>query len=880
MRRQYRPLKRLFGSDTVGDIDEELAFHIEMRVQEELDAGESEDRARDKAMRRFGDVTRPRAECITINHRRGRRMARAEYLHELSQDVSFALRSLRRRPLFSAVAILTLALGIGANSAIFSVVYGVLLEPLPFKNPNGLVRVFTEYPDGGRFTLSPPDFMSVASENGAFSAVVAEDMTLATMTGLGDPREVMDTEVSKKFFDVLGYNLLLGRPFSDSEHTPGSARVTILTESFAEQLFGDIRSSLGRTITLAGNPYTVVGVAPNGTELPERTMLYTPMQYDSVFSASTTVQRRSESLEVIGRLKPGMDASAAERDMKRVGKALATRFPSTNDGLTMASTPLADTLFGSVRQPLFVLLGAVGLVLLIACANVANLLLARATTRESELAVRSALGAGRGRLVRQLLTEAIVLSFTGALVGLALAWWGTRALTAAQPADIPRLQHIGINPIVAGFTAVIAILTGLVFGSVPALQSTGSRLMNAIRDGGRGALSGRRSQRLRAAVVVAELALAVVLLTSAGLLMRSFREMTHVTPGFNADNALTFRISLQGARYAEAPARASFYAQLHDNLASLPGVSSVGGSSMLPMSRGASLIGPFQVEGRDVPPGVLPEIRSVTVTPDYFKTVGARIIRGRPLDSRDRDGAPPTALVNRAAIARWFPDGDPVGERVVLGQTAIEIVGVVDDVLQDAPSRPVQPELYRPYDQRRGGTLNMVVRGGGDVAQLSSRLRAEVHRLDSNLPVERIVPLETVVSRAMSRPRFYTSLMALFAGIAIVLAMVGIFGVMNYLVAQRSREISVRMALGADRMRVIRMVVGNAMGVASAGLALGIVGAVAVGGLIRSQLFGVRVGDPITFAAVTMLLGVAAGVACFLPARRAATMDPGEVLRG
>jgi predicted permease len=565
--------------------------------------------------------------------------------------------------------------------------------------------------------------------------------------------------------------------------------------------------------------------------------------------------------------------------MRRLGKELQARFPQTNENITLRAEPLVETLVGDVRRPLLVLLGAVGLVLLVACANVANLMLARATAREGELAVRAALGAGRGRLVRQLVTEAIVLSGAGAVVGLLFAWWGTRALVAARPADIPRLDEIGIDANVVVFTVVVALATGVLFGTFPALQATGGRMMQAIREGGRGALSGIRGQRIRAVLVSAELALAVMLLVGAGLLIRSFIELTRVDTGFNAENAITFRVSLQGPGYMQREARRQFYAELEARLRALSGVTHVGAATGLPMTGGASLLGRFNVEGMDVPPNVLPEIRVVTVTPSYFETLGTPLLMGRMLAARDGPDAPLVAVMNRASIGRWFPDGNPIGKRVVLGGAAIEVVGVVADVLQKAPGAPIEPEMYWPYAQQSLRTMRYVVRGRGDMTPIAARIVSEVHALDPQLPIQSVDPLETVIADALARPRLYTTLLTLFAGVAMILAVVGIFGVMSYVVTQRAREISVRMALGADRTNVVGMVVGSALKLAAAGLLVGFAGAWAFGRVLQNQLFGVRLFDPPTLIGVLVLLSGSAAMASFLPARRAARLDPGMALR-
>jgi predicted permease len=871
--------RRLFRTDPQRAVDEEIEFHIDMRVRDRLLAGDEPERARREALRRFGDVGATRAACVIIDERRERSMRRADYLADMMQDVSYALRSLRRRPTFAIVAILTLALGIGANSAIFSVVNGVLLESLPWADPARLQLVQTEYSNGSAFPLSAPDFMSVREDNRTFAEVGAVAPQMLILTGRGEPREVLGSRVSREFFDLLGLRPVAGRAFDSAEHVPGAGDVVVLTAGLARSLFGSADAALGQSLTLAGTPRTVVGVMPAGTEAPEKAELYLPLAYGEQFSATAVQGRRSEYLTVIGRMRPGVTREQVQQDVRRMGADLAQRFPSTNEALTLTSLPLGDLITGEVRTPLLVLLGAVGLVLLVACANVANLLLARATAREGEIAVRAAIGAGRERIVRQLLTESLVLAGAGAVCGLALAWAGTRALVAAQPADIPRLANIGIDGTVIAFTVITAVLTGMLFGALPALQATGSRMMRALREGGRGALSSGRGRRIRAALVVAELALAVVLLLGAGLLIRSFIGMTRVETGFDMSNAVAFRVSLQGAAYSEPETRRQFMDRLDERLRALPGVTAVGAASGLPMTDNVSLLGPFQVEGLDVPPNVLPEIRLIRVTPAYFDAIGARLEMGRMLTPQDRADAPRVALFNRAAIARWFPDGQPIGKRVLLGDNAIEIVGIVSDVMQNAPGIPIEPELYVPYSQQSVGTMQFVVRGQGGMAALASGARTAVHELNPLLPVQRVDPLSRVFSDAVARPRFYTTLLGLFAAVALVLAVVGIFGVMSYVVAQRAHEISVRMALGADRSSVVRLVVLGAMKVAGAGLLVGVVVGAAATRVLRSQLFGVERFDPLTFIVVLVVLALAALLAAAAPALRASRMQPGAALR-
>ncbi|HSL70432.1 MAG TPA: ADOP family duplicated permease, partial [Longimicrobiales bacterium] len=577
-------------------------------------------------------------------------MARAEYVQELRQDIGYALRMLGRAPGFALVAVITLALGIGANSAIFSVVYGVLLQALPYRDAHQLMHVQTAYPNGEYYPLSAPDFMSIHDDNQVFSGVAAFTQFRRTLLGRGEPQEVEGAAVSRGFYELLGVAPQLGRVFGENEHVPGRNDVIIVSHGFWQSQLGGRGDVLGTRLSLSGRPYTVVGVLAPGDELPETAELYLPLAHDSTFSSTTSVTRRGEFLNVVARVRDGVSAEAAHADVQRIGTALQRAFPSTNQTLTFRARPLTETLFGAVRAPLFMLLGAVGFVLLVACANVANLLLARATARESELAVRAALGAGRGRLVRQLLTESLVLATAGAAAGLPIAWWATRALTNSQAVELPRLDEVGINGAVLLFTAAVTLLTGIGFGVLPALQASGARLIHALRDGGRGALSSGHGRRVRSALVVTELAFAVVLLVGAGLFIRSFLQLTRVDPGFDPEHAVSFRVSLQTAAYNDPQSRIQFFDRLIERLSALPGVSAVGAATGLPLTDAASMLS-FAVDGAPPPPaGVFPEIRAVTVTPDYFRALGTQLIAGRMLTSQDRTDAPPVVLTNRAAI--------------------------------------------------------------------------------------------------------------------------------------------------------------------------------------------------------------------------------------
>jgi putative ABC transport system permease protein len=877
----FRPrFRRLFGPDPLQDVDEELAFHLEMRVRELIAEGETPERARELALQRFGDYDGSRNECLEINERRRRHMTRTEYLTELRQDVGYALRMLRRTPGFTLVAVLTLALGIGANSAIFSVVHGVLLRSLPYQSAERLYQPRMLYPDGTAYTaLSAPDFMSVREGNRVFDRVEAYSTGVFTLLGAGEPQEVRGANVSEGMFELLGLSLALGRGFAVEEHRAGAGSVTVLDHGFWRQVFGGSADVLGRTVTVGGDPYTIIGVLAPGAGLPDPADMYAPLEYGETFSAATASGRRSEYLDVIGHSREGVTATQVEEDLRRLGTALQTEFPDSNGSLTFTTTSLRSMIVGDVEKPLFVLLGAVALVLLVACANVANLLLARASARQAELAVRVAMGAGRGRLLRQLLTESIVLAVAGGAVGLLIAYWATGALVSAQPADIPRLDEVGLNGTVVLFTLGISLLTGIGFGLLPALQATGVRLTRALREGGRGGGQGKGAQRMRATLVVAEMALSVVLLMGAGLLIRSFVGMTRVAPGFQAEQAMAFRITLQGDEYAGARQIRDRIMQFEARLRTLPGVTSVGATTSLPLSGLGSVID-FSVIGAPAPPpNVNEEIGVASVTPQYFATIGAPLVRGRAFTEYDRDGAPPVAIINEAAVRRWFPDRDPIGQQVAMSGVTQEIVGVVGDVRQRQPIEAVQPQLFSPYAQRTTRALRIVVRSADDPVALAPTIRAEIRRVDPNLALTDFTPLDQLIDLSVARPRFYTALLTLLAGVALMLAATGIFGVMSYAVAQRSREISIRMALGARTDQVLRMIVGQAVVLAGAGAVIGVAGALILARLIQSQLFGVGILDPLTLGGVLAVLIGSAAAASLLPARRAARLDPANALR-
>jgi predicted permease len=801
----------------------------------------------------------------------------------LLQDIRYAFRRLRKSPGFAVVAILTLALGIGANSAIFSVVNAVLLRSLPYADAERLVLVAHVTNTGDRAPMSPANFRDVRKEVRSLEELSFWTYSGSTLTGVGDPVRLEGAGVGAHFFEVMKAAPLLGRTFRPDENEPGRNRVAVLGHGVWRQRFGSDPRIVGRTLTLDGEPYEVVGVMPEEFGFPSSRDVWVPQEYDADFVADAS--RGAWFISGIGRLKPGVSHEQAAREVGALAARLKTRYPETNAQVGMTSVSLREQMVGGVRVSLLVLLGAVGLVMLIACANVANLLLARAAAREGEVAVRVALGAGRGRLMRQLLAESMVLAVLGGVAGLVLAVWGTGALVALDPEGIPRLGEVRVDAPVAAFTLGVSLLAGVLFGLVPAVQVTRSGLFGSLREGGRGALSGRGSARMRNTLVVAEMALAVMLLAGAGLLIRSFVRLQSVDPGFRTEGALSFTLSLPEAAYRGEPARAAFYDRLQERLAALPGVRETAAVSELPMGGSARFL-TFEVEGAEpVQPGREPVSQILRATPGYFRTMGIPVERGRAIAPEDRAGAPRVMLMNREAARRFFPGQDPVGRRIRLAlgddttTVSWEVVGVVGDVRQFGVGEDPEPAMFFPQAQAPEGSMGVVLRTAVAPLSVAGAVRREVKALDPDLPVNDLQPLEQLTAESVSQPRFYMLLLSIFAGVALALAAIGIFGVISYGVAQRTREIGVRVALGADPASVLRIVVGGALGLAGLGVGIGLLGALAGTRVLSGLLFGVTATDPATYAGVAALLMGVAALASWLPARAATRVDPAIALR-
>ncbi len=801
-------------------------------------------------------------------------------MDSVRQDVVYALRRLLSAPGFTAVAVLTLALGIGANGALFSIVNGVLLKPLPYPEPERLVRVVGRY-EGRNVVMSPANFLDVRAAATSLECFAALDNGAFTMTGRGEPRRVESAEVSASFFEVMGAPPVLGLGFHEGENDPGRARVVVLAQALWQERFGGDTGVLGESISLDGQPYLVVGVAPPDFTFPGQTEVWVPMLHDERFRDA----RGAWYLGSVGRLRRGVSLEAARAELSAIGARLEQEHRDDNEGLGVDAIPLRDHVVGDVGRGLTVLLGGVGFVLLIGCVNVANLLLARHAGRETELAVRSALGAGRARIVRQLLTEALALGLAGGALGLLVAYWGRQALLALQPGDLPRLAETQIDHVVLGFCAALSVLTALLFGALPAFATTRRDPALALRQGGRGLLSGRG--RLGRGLVVAEVALAVTLLVGAGLLLRGFSQLSQVDPGIQTANALTFRTALPEALYAEDSQRVRFYRALEERLAAVPGVRAVGATVGLPLTDVRFNLS-FQVEGRPPqPPAQQPTLEVRVVTPGYLRAIGIPVLAGRGFSDADTAEAPQVVLLSRTAVRRYFPGEDPLGKRITLGwgrgpgkpPAGGVVAGVVGDVRDHGLAEEHPPEVYLPHAQLPTLNMSLVLRSLGDPLALAPAARAAVRELDANLAVVRLQSLDQVMSRSIAAPRFFAILLAGFAATALGLAALGVYGVLSCAVAQRSREIGVRLALGARPGDVLGLVLREAAVLAGAGLALGLACALGLGRSLESLLFGLPPTDPLTFAAVVGTLSCAAFAASLVPALRASREDPLLALR-
>ena len=869
---RFRALVR--RDEVLNDIDEEMRAHIEMETEANRALGMSPDEARRSAAKSFGNLGSIRDLAYEVKG--------GGLIETFWQDVRYSARMLIKHPGFALIAVFTITLGIGANTAIFSIVNAVLLRPFPYQQPEQLVMVGESTGGGGRNAVSYPNFVDWQHQNTVFDAVsVMRSNENYNLTGAGEPERLQGRLVSAGFFTILGIKPLLGRDFLPEDDRGGATPSVILSHAFWSRKFGNDTGVVGRQITLNNHAYTVVGVAPADFQFGLDADVSVPIGLSAQrFSA----RGADPGAGVVARLKPNVSLQQAETDINLIYARLEQQYPESNTGRRATLTPLHEFFTGDVRQPLLILLGSVGLVLLIACANVANLLLVRASTRKREMSVRVALGASRGRVIRQLLTESLMLATIGAVLGTLLAHWGMKFIAHQLPDGIPRLNEANVDLRVLVFTVGVSLVIGLLFGLAPALQASRLNLTDALKEGDRGSSGGR--QRMRSVLVVGEVALTLTLLVGAGLLIQSFRRVLQVDPGFEPQNLLTMQIS---ASNPDGHQVVGFFNQLQENLRSLPGVKAVAISNGLPM--GVVNRPVFFIEGQPRPEkGKEPGGIRYTVSPDYFQTMGIDLVKGRTFTTHDTPTTPLTVVIDEA-LAQRFGNEDPIGKRLSQsssGTPSYEIIGVVRHVEQDNldGSAIRTPQFYLSFNQlpaeRWPGSVrrvNLLTRTDVEPASLASTVRDQIARLNKDQAVFNVKTMDQIVSQSLASRRFSMLLLSAFAIVALALASIGIYGMLSYAVAQRTREIGLRMTLGAQAGTVLRLVIGQGMKLALAGVALGLVTSLALTRTMKNLLFGVSATDPTTFVGIALLLSLVALLACWIPARRATKVDPIIALR-
>jgi len=862
------------------DFANELDSHLYMLTDENIRRGMQPEEARRAARIKLGGVTQLKET--------NRELRGLPFIETFLQDARYAFRMLRKNPGFTAVAVLTLALGIGANTAIFSVVYAVLLKPLPYANPNQLVSAFQANTQEGvpETGTSYPNFEEWRAQNHVFSELATIDFHQLTLTGLGDPSEVNTCVVTPEHFAVLDVKPLQGRIFFPEDGKRGAPPVVIVSENLWRGTLGADPKILGSSIILDKRPFTVIGIMPASFRSPfinSKPEVWIPLVQDPLFG-SWMARRGGHWLAVFGRLKPGVSIAQAQAEMDAISERLASEFPAENKGWTVRLVPMQKEIVGDVRTALLVLLGAVGLVLLIACANIANLLLTRATSRSKEIAVRTALGAGRSRIIRQLLSETAVLGLLGGVIGIALAYWGVRALSSLLPDNLPRVNAIRVDNFVLIFALVLSAIASAVFGLVPALFASKLDIQSSLREGsGRSGESGNR-RRARSFLAAAEIALAMVLLVAAGLLLRSFSKLTSVSPGFEPQHIVKAEVSLPQFQYSKPQQWTAFSDELLAHIQAQPGLQNSAIAIPVPIVDGFINLG-FEIEG--APPKSSTESRTAdyaSVSPEYFHVMGIPLLSGRLFNQQDIATAPPVTLISKTMAQRYFPNQDPIGKRLSFGfppnpGIPREIVGIVGDVrdtsLGDAPG----PMMYVPYAQAPFWGADLVVKSTLGTSAVTVAIRQEVQKIDKDLPVTDVGKLPDLLDASVSQQRFRTLLLGLFAAMALILAATGIFGVISYSVSCRTNEIGIRVALGASRAAILRMILRETLLLTFAGLLVGIPCALVASHLIGHMLFGVSANDPVTLAAVASTLTAVATLAGFIPARRAMLVDPMVALR-
>jgi putative ABC transport system permease protein len=886
-----RRLARLSLAPTrESEIAEELAQHLDDRYEELIESGATGDQAyqtvlleladSDLLAQELGAVERPTRQEVTVPGAEGSKSIMGDFL----QDLRYGLRMLVKNPGFTAVAVIALALGIGANSAIFSVVNTVLLRPLPYKDSARLVMVWEDAAKHGypRDTPAPANYIDWRDQNTVFESMAAIADQSFNLTGAGDPERIEGRRVSASLFPMLGVEPQIGRVFMAEEDQRGANRIVVMSDRLWRRRFGADVNIIGKPLTLNGQAVTVVGVMPPEFQFPTRDdELWVPI----AFSSTEAAKRQSHFLEVIARLKPGVTLQQAQTEMHTIATRLQQQYPEANTDLGAVVVPLHEQVVGDIKPALLLLLGAVGLVLLIACANVANLLLARAAVRQKEIALRVALGASRSRLIRQFLTESILLGILGGILGLVLSVVGIKLLTAFIPPNIPQVKAITIDAKVLGFTLLVSLLTGVIFGLAPAIQSSVFNPNEALKEGGRDSTSGSRGNRIRGLLIIGEVAVSLVLLIGAGLLINSFLRLRNVDPGFRTDKLLTMKIVLPDIKYRERAQRSAFYSDLTRRIEAVPGVKSAAVTTNLPLYKQGNSIG-IVIEGRpEPPPGQELIVATRVISPKYFETMSIPLLRGRQFGAEDTEKSPGVVVINETMARRYWPGEDPVGKRLSPGRPEspsdwMQIIGVVKDVRQFDLIADPKTQMYLSYEQVGFfAPRDLVVKTDVEPLSLAAAVRQTVWQIDKDQPVSNIRTMEEIAAESVARQRFSMLLLAIFAGVALLLAAVGIYGVMSYSVAQRRNEIGIRMALGAQKSDVLKLTVGQGLKLVLTGVVFGLVGAFMLTRLMSSLLFGVGATDPTTFVSISLVLIGVALLASYIPARRATRVDPLVALR-
>ena len=872
------------------EIVEELSQHLEDQYEQLLTRSASENEAYQATLRGLAESDLLARELKQIERRvqqetvvAGRE--RANLLGDLWQDLHYGLRMLAKNPGFTAVAVIALALGIGANSAIFSVVNTVLLRPLPYKNPEHLVMVWEENSKQGypQDTPAAANYVDWRDQNHVFEAMAAITEISFNLTGVGDPERIDGQRVSASLFPLLGVEPQLGRAFRPEEDKPSANQVVVMSYGLWQRRFGADPGIIGKPISLNGKSFTVVGVMPSTFQFPTRNdQLWVPIAFD----AKEAGNRGAHYLEVIARIKPRTTLEQAQAEMTTIAARLEQQYPATNTSIGAVVTPLHEHVVGKIKPALLVLLGAVAFVLLIACANVANLLLARAAVRQKEIALRLALGASRARLIRQFLTESVLLASLGGCVGLLLSLAGLNVLKGFIPPNISQAQAIRIDAKVLIFTLLVSLVTGLIFGIAPALQASHFNLNDTLKESGRDSGAGSRGNRIRGLLVISEVAVSFILLIGAGLLINSFAHLRNVDPGFRADNVLTMRIVLPEVRYPDRTRRAPFYDELIRRVETLPGVTSAAVVTDVPLTSSGNSVG-VSIEGRaDPAPDRVPILITRMISSDYFKTMAIPLLKGRELNETDKAESRPVAVISETTARLFWPGEDPLGKQLKVGTPStndnkwLTVVGMVKDVRQYELGIEPKPQMYLPHAQNEFFEPRaLVVRANVDPLSLAATVRRTVWEIDKNQPVSDISSMEQVVSESVARQRFSMLLLGVFAGLALVLAAVGIYGVMSYAVAQRTHEIGIRMALGAQRRDVLKLTVGQGLRLVSVGVLIGLAAAFILTRVMASLLFGVSPTDSTTFITISLVLISVAALASYIPALRATKVDPMFALR-